>query len=80
MNPEDFLSIIQGSDKNTPIDFRFGSIPADYASGRPKIQFDGESTVSTNTYPYLSSYAPAAGEKVLLVRVRNSWVILGKVL
>lgn len=60
--------------------FALGTIPANYLSGRPAIQFDGESSASIRTYPYLSSYAPAANDRVLLGRAGHTWVVLGKVI
>lgn len=80
MSPEDFLAIMgernQGKD---PPAFCLGTIPAGYTSGRPQIQFDGESTVSSRTYPYLSSYTPVASDRVLVANVSHGAVILGKV-
>ena len=74
---EEFLALVKPDAGRTV--FRLGTIPAGYTSGRPTILFDGESTISTRTYPYLSSYTPAAGDRVLLVMVGHSGVILGKV-
>ncbi len=78
MNTEDFLRIINNDNKN--IAFRLGKIDPEYSSGRPKIVFDGESTASTKQYPYLSSYEPTAGDRVLLAKIAGSYVILGKVI
>lgn len=58
---------------------RLATIDPAYASGRPRVTFDGETTLSTRLYPYLSSYAPAAGDRVLLLRSGRTWVVLGKV-
>lgn len=78
MQPEKFLEIIRGQpDKQTA--FKLGTIPAGYTSGRPTIQFDGESSASTRTYPYLSSYTPTASDRVLVAMVGHSGVVLGKV-
>jgi hypothetical protein len=44
-----------------------------------KITFYGEDTPSEKEYSYLASYTPTIGDKVLLARVGESWVILGKV-
>ena len=59
--------------------FRLGAIASGYTSGRPQVQFDGESSASTKQYPYLDSYTPAADDRVLVARVGKTWVILGKV-
>jgi len=60
--------------------FKLGVIPADYASGRPSVKFDGESVASVRTYPYLSSYTPTANDRVMLAVVGRGLVILGKII
>jgi len=78
MNAEDFIKIMQGEKKDSI--FRLGKIDPDYNSGRPKIVFDGETTPSTKQYPYLSSYSPAANDRVLLAKVAGSYIVIGKVI
>lgn len=78
ISPEDFLQVITSNDKPTA-PFKIGTIPAGYTSGRPTVQFDGESAASTRTYPYLSSYTPTANDRVLLAMVGHGAVILGKI-
>lgn len=74
MRPEDFLDIVQGgNDKQAA--FRLGKIPADYAGGRPRVLFDGETIASTKTYPYLLPVA--ANDRVLVAVVGNGYVVLG---
>ncbi|MFP5109626.1 hypothetical protein ACSU6B_23150 [Neobacillus sp. C211] len=58
--------------------FKLGQIDSTYISGRPRIVFEGESQASLKAYPYLSSYTPKAGDVVLLARVGNSYIVLGK--
>jgi len=77
MKAEDLIAIL-ASHESTRV-FRIGTIPASYTAGRPQVQFDGESSPSTKTYPYLSSYTPAAGDRVLIALVGNSGVVLGKI-
>jgi len=60
--------------------YRLGKVDPAYSSGRPKIIFDGETTASGKQYPYLSSYTPAANDRVLLVAVAGSYIILGKIM
>ncbi|MED4586679.1 hypothetical protein P9578_28390 [Brevibacillus choshinensis] len=79
MRPEDLLSIFQDSNEQSS-PFRLGKISATYTSGRPPVLFDGETTASTRIYPYLASYTPVANERVLLGKVGNGWVVLGKVI
>ena len=78
ISPEDFLEIVKSGAKD--VQFKIGAIPGTYVSGRPTILFDGESAASTKTYPYLSSYTPTASDRVLLARVGNGWVVLGRII
>lgn len=78
ITPEEFVSLVIGQGDNQRA-FALGTIPGSYTSGRPTVTFDGESTVSTKAYPYLSPYTPAANDRVLLARVGHGWVILGEV-
>lgn len=59
---------------------KIGTIDPAYVSGRAKVTFDGESTMSTKTYSYLSPYTPVAGHRVVLLPVGTSYVILGRLL
>ncbi|GMA52075.1 hypothetical protein GCM10025857_68110 [Alicyclobacillus contaminans] len=92
MNMDKFLGIIRtevqralgGSDrKPPPAPFVLGTIDPSYSgSGRPKVVVDGDtSQTPAGPYPYLASYTPAAGDRVLLARVGVSgkFVIQGKV-
>ncbi len=61
------------------INFRMARV-TEVLDGRPKIQFYGETQSSQKMYKYLQSFnAPQAGDTVLMARVGNSYVILGKV-
>lgn len=68
---------IESSEKSL---FRLGRVDPDYSGGRPSVIFSGESMKSGKQYPYLSSYKPAANDKILLVSVGNSYVIIGKII
>lgn len=78
--PEEFLKTVRKADDSDDIVIRMGTIPGGYAGGRPTVQFDGESIASTKTYPYLGSYTPTAGDRVLLVRAGHTWVVLGEII
>lgn len=85
MNAENFLAIIKDQVLKIikdfiPLVFSLGTISSSYTSGRPQIVFDGESTASTRTYPYLSSYTPAANDRVIIAIVGHGGVILGKII
>lgn len=72
----------QKANKAKPVktSFKIGTIPGDYVTGRPTIQFDGEGTVSTRTYPYADSYTPAVGDRVLVAVVGDGAVIICKII
>lgn len=70
MNSFEFLGLLKEDKKSL---FRLGTIV------NSKVQFDGESTVSGKTYKRLSSYTISNGDRVLLVRIAGTYVILGKV-
>lgn len=50
-----------------------------YTTGNPQVTFDGESTKSTKTYPYVRSYIPTPGDRVLLLAVGTSHLIIGAI-
>ncbi|WP_031405254.1 hypothetical protein [Geobacillus vulcani] len=54
---------------------QFARVDPNYSGGRPRLIFDGESTVSGKAYPYLASYTPAANDRVMLVK----GVVVGKI-
>jgi len=73
------------SDTNDPdfADYRFflkAQIDPQWnGTSRPSLIFDGETTKTTRTFPWLASYNPRPGDVVLVVRVSHGWVILGKI-
>lgn len=75
---EELILITKQNEAKAP--YRLGKIDPEYVSGRPKIVFDGEAIASEKQYPYLGSYTPAANDRVLLVRVSGSYVVIGKVI
>lgn len=80
MRAEDLLNIIKDQINKIPLPFELGTIDSNYSSGRPSVTFDGEGSVSTKTYPYLESYDPCAGDRVILAKIRSSYIILGKIM
>lgn len=56
--------------------YKIGTIAS--ADGKPTITFAGESEPSGKGYTYLTSYNPKTGDRVLLARVKGTYVILGK--
>jgi len=74
------LGLNPTSDKHpSNIVFATGVIPTGYTTGWPTITFDGESTTGSRQYPYLSSYSPVAGDRVILAMLTHSGVIMGKI-
>ena len=47
---------------------RFATIDSEYTSGRPSVIFDGEDTATLKKYPYISTYTPTAGDRVMLIK------------
>jgi len=74
---EDFLKMLK-PDQAAAV-FAFGAIDSAYTLGRPKVLFDGETTISGKAYPYLSSYNPVSGDRVIMACVGGGYVILGKI-
>lgn len=50
-----------------------------FASGKPKLKFDGEEIPSEKEYESLGSYSPSIQDRVLLLGASGTWVILGKI-
>lgn len=72
--PDEFVNMFKKQEQQNLI--RFAKIDVNYTSGRPSVIFDGEEVPTIKKYPYLSSYEPLPGDKVMLVKN----VIVGKVI
>jgi len=80
MRAEDFLSVIKGYVQQfIKKIITLGTVDSGYVSGRPRIVFDGESSASTKTYPYLARYSPTANDRVLLIKAGSTWVVVDKI-
>ena len=75
INTEEFLNILKNDEKKV---FKLGKIDPGYVSGDLKILFDGETTVSVKEYKTIN-YSPIANDRVLLVRLAGTYLVLGKV-
>ena len=87
----DFLRVIKGfSEANTATDvenrpIRLGTVdydydPNDFLGGiYPRIMFDGEKVVSQKRYKTMVGYYPLPGQRVVLVPVGTTYLILGTV-
>lgn len=59
---------------------KIGTIDVAYSgTGFAKVKFDGESATSTKAYPFLASYFPVPGDRVVLMPAGNTYVIVGKI-
>lgn len=57
---------------------RMGTIDPTYTGvGLPCVRFDGEMTVSLTGYRFVPYYSPQPNERVVLLRISTSWLIIG---
>jgi len=78
MKPEEFVGLVQSLARPV-VSFRLATIDSAYVSGQPRVQFDGDVLPGERTWPRLSGYTPAAGDRVLIAMVSHGGVILGKI-
>lgn len=71
---EDMKNIMGDTSKR----FKMATVMA-LVNTRPVIKFYGETSNATKSYKYLESYIPEIGDKVILIRVGGTYVILGRV-
>lgn len=43
------------------------------------IHFDGEEEPSNKNYPYLASYQANVNDRILLIRIGGTYIIIGKI-
>ena len=82
IDASEFLDILnEDEDDNSKIKqiYKLGTIDYAYTDGLTKIIFNGETEPSLKEYDRLSSYYPSPGDKVLLLKVANTYVVLGKI-
>lgn len=65
----------QPSSSDRPV--RLAVVDSGYAGGWPKVTFEGEATLSGKQYAHVDSYAPAAGDRVVMVPVGTTYLIVG---
>lgn len=70
---------LKDTNKDQASQFTLGTIAQGYSSGRPLVIFDGDDASGKKEYPYISSYTPVSGDRVLLGKVAGSFVIIGRV-
>jgi hypothetical protein len=67
----------QPSSADRPV--RLAVVDPAYTTGWPRVTFEGETTLSGKQYPHLDSYTPAAGDRVVLVPVGTTYLVIGRV-
>lgn len=77
INVEELVSLIEEKEENKA--FKLATVTALFASGKGKIQFDGEDIPSEKEYSNLFSYNASINDRVLLAIIGGTYVILGKV-
>ena len=75
----EFLDDIREAVTEPPAVNRIGTVDSGYSSGRPRVLFDGETTMGQKTYAYLASYTPVASHRVLLAPVGTGFVVVGRI-
>lgn len=84
LNPDQFLDFVaerasapQTAGNRSP---RLAVVDDTYSgSDLPKVTFDGDNTKSIDGFPYVNSYSPKAGDRVVMLPVGNTYVIAGTV-
>jgi hypothetical protein len=79
LNYNDEIEISKAVGATQPI-YKLATVSALFSNGVPKLLMDGETIASEKKYAYLSSYTPAVNDRVLLIRIGSTMIILGKVI
>lgn len=59
---------------------RLGTIVGFFDNGRPKVHFDGDTDPSTNdNYRRFEGYTPKIGDRVVLVKIKDAFVIYSNI-
>lgn len=91
MDPMTFLESVSGYQQDTKTSsadrpIKLGVIPLTYNPSvgypapppLPTVRFEGESVASVKTYPYVNGYIPSPGDRVVLVPIGHTYLIIGK--
>lgn len=76
VTPEWFTEKFLNEPKKSVI--QFGKVAPNYSTGRPSVIYDVDllSGTLSKPLPYMDSYTPAAGDRVMIIK----GVIIGKIL
>ena len=81
INTQEFKNIIKEiirEELSNQPGYKIGTIAS--TNGKPTVTFAGEDQPSQKGYSYLASYTPAVGDRVLLVKIGGTYVILDKLI
>lgn len=84
ISTQDFLDTVAGytrakTDGSADKPVRLAVVDPAYSAGLPKVTFEGESTMSAKGYAFIESYVPVAGQRVAMVPVGTTYLIVGAV-
>ena len=78
INTQSFVEIVEEMIiEKVDAPFSLGKISPNYQGGNPQILFDGEASVSVKKYPHLSSYKPVSNDRVLLINIAGTHLVVG---
>lgn len=81
MNSTDFVNLVRDIVKDElskqEVTYKIAHV-AFPINGKWTVKFAGEDSPSQKGYSYLSPYQPHLGDRVLMVKVKGTYVILGK--
>ena len=77
INIEDM--VLQTNPEAPPSPFRLGTVAALFVNNTAQVLFDGETAASEKQYAYLSTYVPEVSDRVLLVNVGGTYIIMGDI-
>lgn len=77
--------IVKGAQGSAAWPIRLARIDPAYVAGSfpgtlPKVTFEGEDSLSTKRYPVVSGYSPVPSDRVIMLPVGSTYVILGKII
>ncbi len=78
---EVYRQITGGRRKREPREHILGTVDAAYANdgSRPNVVIDGD-PIPIGPFPYCGRYVPAAGDRVIMAKSGNKYVIIDKII
>lgn len=61
------------------MEYKLGTVIDLFEKGTAKVKFDDEEEAREKEYSYLKSYVPALQDRILLVSVSDTYIILGTI-